>query len=118
MVSPDYFILTNGTEFKSELIEYLSQQLGIKRSIFPLVWFPIEHSQESLHFLYFRCEPYFPHLAAFLQPKLKYLGSDEGIIHLDKLRQGYMLAALNTKEAQSKQSGEKYDNIPQYKLMI
>ena len=26
----------NGTEFKSKLIEYLSQQLGIKRLIFPL----------------------------------------------------------------------------------
>ena len=48
-------------------------------------WFPNEHSQESLHFLYLRCDPYLPHLAAFLQPKLRYLGSDKGLIHLDKL---------------------------------
>ena len=27
----------NGTEFKSKLIEHLSQQLGIKRLIFPLI---------------------------------------------------------------------------------
>ena len=36
--------------------------------------------------------------------------------HLDKLRQTYMLAALNTKEAHSKQNKEKYDDIPQYKI--
>ena len=32
---------------------------------------------------------------------------------LNKLRQTYMLAALNTKEAHSKQ---KHDNIPQFKI--
>ena len=36
--------------------------------------------------------------------------------HLDKLRQAYMLAALNTKEAHSKQNIDKYDDIPQYKI--
>ena len=36
--------------------------------------------------------------------------------NLDKLRQTYMLAALNTKEAHSKQIIEKYDNTPQYKI--
>ena len=49
-------------------------------------WFPNEHSQESPHFLYFGCDPYLPHLAKFFQPKLRYLGSDEGITHIDKLR--------------------------------
>ena len=38
------------------------------------------------------------------------------MIYLDKLRQEHMLAALNTKEAQSKQSEEKYDDITQYKI--
>ena len=38
--------------------------------------------------------------------------------HLDKLRQVYSLAALNTKEAHSKQNIEKYDDIPQHKLEI
>ena len=35
---------------------------------------------------------------------------------LDKLRQTYMLAAVNTKEAHSKQNTDKYDDIPQYKI--
>ena len=34
---------------------------------------------------------------------------------LDKLRQTYMLSALNTKEAHSKQYRDKYDDILQYK---
>ena len=54
-------------------------------------------------------------MAAFLQPKLRYLGSDERMISLEKLRQAYMLAAVNKKEACSKQSKEKYDDIPQDK---
>ena len=31
-------------------------------------WFPNEHSQESSHFLYFGCDPYLSHLAAFYNP--------------------------------------------------
>ena len=60
--------------------------------------------------------PLLPHLAAPLQPKLRYLGLDEGMICLDKLRQGYMLAALNTKEPHSKKSKQIYDDIPNYKI--
>ena len=67
-------------------------------------------------FLYFRWDPYLSHLAAFLQPKLRYPGSDEGMTHLDKLRQAYMLVALNTKEACSKQNIDKYNDIPQCKI--
>ena len=79
-------------------------------------WFLNEHSLESPHFLYLRCDPYLPHLAAFLQPKLRYLGIRyEGMVHLDKLRQAYMLA-LNTKEACCKQNKDKYDDVPQYKI--
>ena len=38
------------------------------------------------------------------------------MICLDKLRQTYILAALNTNETHSKQSREKYDDIPHYKI--
>ena len=79
-------------------------------------WFPNEHSQESPHFLYFGCDPYLPHSATFLQPKLRYLGSDEGMTHLNKLHQTYMLTALNTKEAHSKQKHEKHDDVPTFKI--
>ena len=79
-------------------------------------WFPNEHSQESPHFLYFGCDPYLPHLAVLLQPKLQYLDSDKSMIHLDKLRQADMLAALNMREAQSKKAKQKYDNVPNYKI--
>ena len=78
-------------------------------------WFPNEQSRESPHFLYFGCDPYLLHLAAFLQPKLRYLDLEEGMVHLDKLRQAYKLAALNTKEAHSKQNKDIYEDIPQYK---
>ena len=78
--------------------------------------FPNEHSQESPHFLYFGCDPYLPHLAAFLQPKLRYLGSDKGMICLDKLRQAYMPTALNMRESHSKQSKQRYDDVPDYKI--
>ena len=79
-------------------------------------WFSNEHSQESPNFLYFGCDPYVPHLAVLLQPKLYYLGSDKGMIHLDKLRQAYMVASLNTREAQSKQPRWMYDDFPNYKI--
>ena len=81
-----------------------------------LYWFTNEYSQESLHFFHFGCDSYLPHLAAFLQPKLRHLGSDNHMICLHKLRQAYMFAALNTKESCSKQNKDKYDNIPQYKI--
>ena len=55
-------------------------------------------------------------MAAFLEPKLRYLGLNEGMIHLDILRQAYMLTALNTKEACSKQSKQRFDDIPNYKI--
>ena len=64
-------------------------------------WFPNEHSQESPHILFFGCDPYLPHLAVVLQLKLGFLGSDQGMIHLNKLSQAYMLAALNMKESHS-----------------
>ena len=79
-------------------------------------WFPNEHSQESPHFFYFGYDPFLLHFAMFLQPKLRYLGSNEGMTHLGKLGQTDMLTALNTKEAHSKQKCDKHDNIPQLKI--
>ena len=38
------------------------------------------------------------------------------MIHLDKLKQAYMLAALSIKGASSKQSKQNYDNVPNYKI--
>ena len=74
------------------------------------------NSQESPHFLYFGCDPYLPHLASLLQPKLWYLGLDNGMICLDKLRQAYMLAALYMKDVWLKQPKEKYEDAPNYKF--
>ena len=68
------------------------------------------------HILYFGCDPYLPHLSAFLQPKLRYLGLDEDMIPLEKSKQAYMLAALDMREAHSKQSEQKHDNEPHYKI--
>ena len=71
----------------------------------------VSHSQELPHILYFGCDPYLQHQAAFLEPKLGYLGLDKGMICLNTLRQVYMLAALNTKDAHSKQSKQKYNDV-------
>ena len=79
-------------------------------------WFPNEHSQESPHFLYFGHNLYLPHVAALLQPKLQNLGSDEGMVCLDKLRQADMLAALNMRKSQSKQPKQKCEDVPNYKI--
>ena len=78
--------------------------------------FANEHSQESPHFLYFGCDPNLPLPATFLKAKLRYLGSDEGMSCLNKLRQTYMLAVLNTKESCSKQKCGKHDNAPQFEI--
>ena len=80
------------------------------------IWLPNEHSQESPHFTHYKSDPYLPHLEAFLQPKLRYLGLNKGMICQDTLRQVYMLGALNTKEAHSKQSKQKYDDVPTYRI--
>ena len=76
-------------------------------------WFPNQHSQESPHF---GCDPYLPKHATFLQPQLRYLGVDEGMTDLDKLWQTYMFAAVNTKEAQSKQKCDKHNKKPKFKI--
>ena len=61
--------------------------------------------------------PLFATSSSIVQHTVRYLGSDKGMVCLDKLRQAYMLAAPNTKEALSKQNKkEKYDDVPQYKI--
>ena len=47
---------------------------------------------------------------------MRYLSPDKGMTRFDKLRQTYMLAALNIKEACSKQNKDRYDHIPQYNI--
>ena len=46
-------------------------------------------------------------LSSILLSKLRYLGSDKGMIHLDNLRWTYMLAALNMREAHSEQGKQR-----------
>ena len=53
-------------------------------------WFPMSTPSNHPYFLYFGYNPHLPHLAAFLQPKLRYLGSDKGMIPLHKWRQAYI----------------------------
>ena len=38
------------------------------------------------------------------------------MINLGKLRQAYMFAALNMGEAQSKQTKQRHDNVPNYEI--
>ena len=65
--------------------------------------------RNPLIFNFFGHDPYLPYLTTFVKPKLRYLGSDEGMTWPHKLCQTYMLAAPNTKEAHSKQ---KHENVP------
>ena len=51
-----------------------------------------------------------------MQPKLRYLGSEEGMTCLDKLQEMYKLAALNTNKACSKQKCDKHDDDPKFKI--
>ena len=47
-------------------------------------WFPNENTQESPHFFIFHMWPLFTVPGIILQPKLRYLGSEKGMILLDK----------------------------------
>ena len=91
-------------KFSVDSVQELDQLLPYATAAF--IWILNEHFQESPHFLYFKYDSYFPPVAAFLQPKLRYLGSDKGKFHLHKMRHAYKLADLNAKEAYSKLSKE------------
>ena len=50
---------------------------------------------ESPFFLMYRCEAYLPTLHNLLQPKSQYIGDNECKIHLDAMREVYILAVIN-----------------------
>ena len=61
-------------------------------------FFPNEHSKESSFFLMFGRDPNVP-LTNLLQPKIRYLGTDENILSLESLKNIYELVATNLKYA-------------------
>ena len=61
-------------------------------------FFPNEHSKESPFFLMFGRDPNVP-LTNLLQPKIRYLGTDENILSLESLKNIYELVATNLKYA-------------------
>ena len=65
-------------------------------------WFPIEHCQESPHFLYLGCNPYVPHLAAFLQPKLRYLSMDQGMVLPSQIKTGLYVSSFEYRRSSFK----------------
>ena len=64
-------------------------------------FFPNEHSKESPFFLMFGRDPNVP-LTNLLQPKIRYLGTDENILSLESLKNIYELVATNVKYAWEK----------------
>ena len=93
-------VLQNGMNYSPmQLLHSTGSPMSIPRNS------PIYYTLDVTH-IYLTLQPFF-------QPKLKYLGSDEGMANLDELGQTYMLAALNTKEACSKQNRDKYNDMPQ-----
>ena len=59
--------------------------------------FPHIATYESPFFLMYRCDVHLPTLHNLLQPQLYYMGDNECKIHLDAIREVYMLMILNLK---------------------
>ena len=55
---------------------------------------------ESLFFLMYGRDTYPPTPHQLLQPKMRYMGDDKCRIHLDAMREIYMMAVLNFKMSQ------------------
>ena len=69
-------------------------------------FFPNEHSRESLFFLMFGRDPRIP-LNTLLEPKIRYMGTDENILYLEALQRIYYMVAENLKLARERQTKQK-----------
>ena len=59
--------------------------------------FPHSPAGKSLFFLMYRMDAYLPTLHQLLQPKVQYMGDDTCRMHLNAMREIYMMAVLNFK---------------------
>ena len=69
-------------------------------------FFPNEHSRENPFFLMFGRDPRIP-LNTLLQPKIRYMGTDENILSLEALQIIYYMVAENLKLARERQTKQK-----------
>ena len=115
--TPPYHPQSNGRieGFHSFLKACLSKHITPKLEwdeVVPLAcaaynFLPNEHSKESPFFLMFGRDPLLP-LNKLLQPKVRYMGNDKGILSLEALKKVYEIAARNIERARKKKQEEGY----------